>query len=710
MTIPIQSSAKFAHLILLSASLFFSSISFAGADVSCYPTTDMQHNAYTACDNLPALTPANDNQTNMLLLLSDLGLAKLKFDTAEKSSLWETQYSVVPFETKSLTYAAANKAPNARLKNSSEADPYQEHCSSLKSGANAFSAHVRADSQLSAREKDALLKERAKLTSCQNEISLLAVNPNDSIRARQYASYLNGAIAFYNSHFSTAAKIFSALTAADQPWIKETSQYMLIRSNLNAAFQSGVGEYGDLDHDKLDQKLLLSFFNSITAYFKQYPNGQYAASARGMLRRGFWLSGQQDRLVDELAWQINHPESKVYNLELNNLVYEIDRHVFQSRSFKAQNLKDPSFLAIYDLMLMRKAESPEDKVISWAELNSQKALFKNRPELFQYLQANHLFFVQNKAQDALSYLPKDLSAADTSASNYLSLSQILLKGRILEKLQGASDQTQQYWESGLNKAKTPEQRGLFELMLYPYYAKQQAAEFFSGSKAKIQQASLQKAFIDEHANEHSLMQIVQDKSASTDQKNLALFNLLQKSLIHQNFSLFNQAYALLPKNAAQYVYNSDEKFENFQHQPPLGNFVWKGHTVSSSIQCPELNSLMQKLQQNPQDLTLRLCLGEYVRSEQGYRVNSQTYAEKQRSYFYGPIFARGQVYKDILKTSGNSELKAYALYRSIMCYSPGGSNDCQDSDVAKPVRKQWYDQIKRDYPNTVWAKSLKYYW
>ena len=180
-------------------------------------------------------------------------------------------------------------------------------------------------------------------------------------------------------------------------------------------------------------------------------------------------------------------------------------------------------------------------------------------------------------------------------------------------------------------------------------------------------------------------------------------------MIHQNFGLFNQAYALLPKNAAQYVYNS-ETFEHYKNQPPLGNFAWKGAKVSSAIQCPDLYSLTQKLEQNPKDLRLRLCLGEYIRSEQGYSVNSLTYTEKDRSSFQGPIFARGQVYKDIIKASSDPEMKAYALYRSIMCYSPSGMNDCQDNEVATSTRKQWYDQIKRDYPTTSWAKSLKYYW
>ncbi len=50
-------------------------------------------------------------------------------------------------------------------------------------------------------------------------------------------------------------------------------------------------------------------------------------------------------------------------------------------------------------------------------------------------------------------------------------------------------------------------------MLYPHYAQQQSANVFIGSNAKIKQASLQKSFIENEANEKSLMQIVQSKAS-----------------------------------------------------------------------------------------------------------------------------------------------------------------------------------------------------
>ncbi len=47
------------------------------------------------------------------------------------------------------------------------------------------------------------------------------------------------------------------------------------------------------------------------------------------------------------------------------------------------------------------------------------------------------------------------------------------------------------------------------------------------------------------------------------------------------------------------------------------------------LQCPDLFSLTQKLENSPQDLKLRLCLGEYARSTQGYNISYVTALEKR---------------------------------------------------------------------------------
>ena len=57
-------------------------------------------------------------------------------------------------------------------------------------------------------------------------------------------------------------------------------------------------------------------------------------------------------------------------------------------------------------------------------------------------------------------------------------------------------------------------------------------------------------------------------------------------------------------------------------------------------------------------------------------------------------------------------IPVYSDYLSDNYYlihpSMAGAANC--AKIRLTGRKQWFDQLKRDYPNSNWAKSLKYYW
>ena len=668
----------------------------AGFEEACEPDFYLDGSTYNKCSNLPVLVPANDNQTNMLLLLGDLGLATVKYPTADQN-LWTSNYGHTPFE--GVPYAE-NRIPNQRAITPNTAQGYDERCNSISTGKNDFIKQVNNHKNIPASEKQILISERNKISECTNDLVLIPVNSQWSTITKQYASYLNASISFYNTHYSTATKIYSVLASVDDAWLKETSQYMLIRTSLNTAFASGTNQYGDLDLDKIDKTMLKQFLDNITHYLKVYPNGHYAASARGFMRRGLWLTGRQDLLVNEIVWQINNPKSKYYNLETSELPAEIARRVFDSRYFNVKNLNDPFFLTTYNLMQMRDSSANGYQPMTWNQLNTQKDIFKKQPELFQYLQAVHLFYVQKKPQDALKYLGNT-----TGLNNTLQFSQTFLKGQILEKTNPT--QAEQYWSNLLSQSKNSAQRGLFETALSNHMVAKQNTNAFIGHKPLISQINLQKRFILYKANETSLESIIQNNQANTDQKQAALYTLLSKSLQHQNFALFNRYYQHLPKDAAQYKsYDGNKKYEE---KPPFADFIWNGATITPQLKCANLQTLTIQLEKSPQDPLLNICLGEYARSSK-YGFPYQMNGENSKATFSGSEFARGNVYKNMIKSGTKGDLQAYALYRAIMCYSPSGMNDCNDQDVSKSVRKQWYDQIKQNYPNTTWAKSLKYYW
>lgn len=695
-------------LALTSLPLFFyNQQAQAGSDPVCAPVIGSLNNTYDNCNNFPILTPSNDNETNIALLLSDLGLAKIKFADAD-SKLWTAVYGPTPFEVG--TVSLENSIPNQRKIKVSDNSFSDEHCGSISSGAAQFIQQVQNNKNIPANEKTILINERKKQNNCDSKFDLITVQPSWTKTTQQYASYLNANIAFYNTNFSTATKIYTVISQVEDPWIKETAQYMLIRSSLNTAYITGRSEYGDIDFKKINQNLLNEFFNHITAYFKLYPNGQYIASARGFLRRGLWLANKPELLVNEYVWQINNPKSPVYNLEMGNIAYEIDQKVLLNPALTANKLSDPFFLALYDLMNMRASDRDGYQPITWSQLNAQKDHFKKNPELFQYLLANHLYFIQKKPNEAL----KLLNQVDPSHfNNYLQLSSVYLKGNLLE----ATNQlpaAEQFWKTALSQAKTATQSSLFENQLIYILSLQNKQNEVLNLFPKIKQANLQKAWISQIADANSLDKIINGQTFNSAQKNAALYVLLNQSLTYQDYSLFNKAQNWLPKDAN--LYKADQSnAEKYKDAAPLSKFIWNGTQITTQIKCPNLATITANLQQQPKDLNAQLCLGEYARNVGIYSIDPfDSYTEAsfsiKKTAFHGTTFARGNTYKNIIKSMPNGELKAYALYRAIQCYAPSGANDCQDEDVAKSVRKQWFDQIRRDYPNTSWAKSLKYYW
>ena len=687
---------------LIPSLFIFTQQSHAGSDEYCAPNFNLDGSDYNACSNLPVLIPGNDNRTNMTLLLSNLGLAQIK-TLKPDLNLWSAQYGSVPFDVTSLPTVTENKINNKRqpFKLNQDQVSYEERCISLQQGKQTFIDQVKANKSIPTTEKQLLIDARSKLIDCEKTTALIAVNPNWSATTRQYASYLNGSILFYNANFSAASKIYIALSQVEDPWLKETAQYMLIRTELNTAFASAQDQYGDINPEKIDHVSVKNFFNNITEYLKLYPQGQYVASARGLMRRGLWLTDRQDLLINEIVWQINHPQSPLYNLEMNQLPAELDRRVFRSEKFNPKLLNEPFFLTTYNLMQMRKTGDEKYKPITWAQLNNQKAFFKTQPELFKYLQAAHLFYVQGKNQEALSYLPK----ANSQTNNALQLSQQFLIGQILEKQNKV--QAQQHWLQLYQHANDGNAKALFETALANHFNQSQNTQAFIGKNAQISQAILQKNFISNFANEAALQTIIQSSTSTQNQKNTAIYTILSKSLDAQNFVLFNQNVQYLPKNTAQY--KSYESNDALKEQPPFADFIWQGSNITPQLKCPDLITLSKQLAQSPKNALLNVCLGEYMRHSR-YGDYYYSWHNDEQNQFKGTPFARGTAYKNIIKNEPNGDLKAYALYRSVMCYSPNGTNDCGDIEVSKNTRKQWFDQLKRDYPNSNWAKSLKYYW
>ena len=197
------------HNILSIKPIFYSSLliicaysptTYAGVEQFCEPNLAINDKNLNGCSNLPVLYPANDSQTNMTLLLSDLGLATIKPMTAD-GNLWDANYGTVPFDAANISALTENRILNQREKLSQKDEIiFDERCYSFNSGNAAFISQVKINKNIPANEKQLLINERQKMNQCGDKIALIAVDPNWSVTTRQYASYLNASILFYNAN------------------------------------------------------------------------------------------------------------------------------------------------------------------------------------------------------------------------------------------------------------------------------------------------------------------------------------------------------------------------------------------------------------------------------------------------------------------------------------------------------------------------------
>ena len=77
----------------------------------------------------------------------------------------------------------------------------------------------------------------------------------------------------------------------------------------------------------------------------------------------------------------------------------------------------------------------------------------------------------------------------------------------------------------------------------------------------------------------------------------------------------------------------------------------------------------------------------------------------------GQTYSRLEDYKTIMDDpAASADEKALALNRAVRCYAPSHSNDCGGVEVSLAVRRGWFNRLHAQYPQSRWARELKYYW
>ncbi len=696
----------------------------ASGDDSCYPDWRVSRDSLEGCSNLPFLSPGNDSRVNLRLLLADKQVAPLTPNALGETDL-EEGFGPVPFPVYRLTPltdatvekpdAPAAPSPLEALlaplniqrenaKAAGDAFLYGEgsRCrSNDESSATAFiSQAIKAD--LPEAERRLLVTARLELLGACTWDGASLGDPEQiqSAPGRELRTYLQAAGDFYSGRFADAQRGFVAAANSSLPWVKETALYMVARTALNQAQENAFDEYGMPQLEHVDKSALADSDARFNLYLKTYPQGEYAVSATGLLRRVHWLAGDTDKLANDLAAQFSAEQR---NVSLDELVQETDNKLLSATHASAAN---PLTLALTDLMGMRAGNPPK---LTREVLAGHKPVFAQEPALYDYLQAAFALYVEHQPDNALKLLPQDVPAS----LNYFAFSQQTLRGLALEA-KGDWKSAEALWLKLLPLAKQPLQRDQLELALAMNYERSgQLAKVFAAD-SPISAKQVRYILLRNIADQALLRQQITQASDSAERET-AQFVLLYKDLMRGQYATFAEDLKQLPAAVPQdklgtslgYVYGDNRSLQLFQ---------WSGDKAESGYACPSIAQIASTLQADPKSPKGLNCLGEFILINHldGMpldQVRAAGSLGSTASLFKGETFSRLDGYRKVIdnpKAPHND--KAYALYRAIYCYARSGYNNCGGEDVDKSVRKGWFRQLKTGYADTEWAESLKYYW
>ncbi|HEX6741403.1 MAG TPA: hypothetical protein VF079_06365 [Sphingomicrobium sp.] len=729
------------------------------------PLWGLAKTSYDSGGSAAMLLPSNDTRVNLYLLLADRRGAVVRDPHAKAEAL---PLVVFPWSTMAAkTYAAQEEVGSgsddaaggcnadsggaadcwkAGSRREIEKDEwgYPTRCQSNETGEADFIASVQANARIPEGERAALIAARQDLkislappsdidddVECGISATLPAELPGvSSPSGREFGSYLQGARAFYAGQFGEALARFGALSNANDAWVRETSLYMVGRTHLNAAIERSIDEYGSLvAEDKRDRKEAVMAGAAFTRYLGTYPDGRYASSARGLMRRVHWVAGDTAALANDYGAQISarRPYDGV-DSDLG-LVEEVDQKLAGPVAHPA-DVRDPVLLAVIDLQRMRRPTKADRTTccgppITRADIDRQRAYFGKDSELYDYVRAAEAYFVRHQPREVLRLIP---DAAHQERFTYLQFSRQMLRGMALQDAGDGSARA--FWLSLFHGAVQPYQAEAVELALAMHDEQTGRLDLVFAPDSRVRHPIMRELLLEHIAGPDILREQASRPGVPPVEKEIALYILLSKELRNGLFRDFANDLRLLPKDAKpdednpyRYYFGGATSYypgwDAKQERPPLDRF---GPTADlGDGGCPALTVTASQLGERPRAIRPRLCLAEYFRANgfddfddwNGFDdpVKGGGLGSSRSLFPAGKPYSRLEVYKSIIADStASADEKAWALNRAVQCYAPVGNNSCGGTEVSLSVRRGWFRRLKAQYPKSSWADDLAYYW
>jgi hypothetical protein len=685
----------------------------ASGDYGCDARWSLNRRQYDACNNVPFLSPSNDSRVNLVLLLADRGVLGFR---ADQTASYQSDYGIVPFGLDALQEWEVSPQPGADSPPPDQEPPTRmafadgdaNRCrTNGEDAANAFVAQLTASTDVPEVERTELERSRRALVAvaCTSDLVALAnALPRNiqSARGREFQAYVDGVAAFYAGAFDGARRLFESLHASEQPWLRETAQYMVGRSEMNRAQLSAFGLSSYPSTERVDRPALDASEAAFERYLGDHPSGRYAASAKGLLRRVYWLMGDRRRLAREYGFFLATPSSPLRNVAWPDLAHEIDVKLLGAGP---EGVDEPLFVAVMDLMAMRDSGPPGPTL--YARLEPQRPIFATAPRLYEYVTSAFAWYVDRDADRTLQSLPTTVPEAPLDT---VAFSQQTLRGFALEA-KGRWAAARTLWRTLVPRAVQPLQREQVELAYAMNCERSGRLADVFAKDSPVTRPEIRRILL-KHVAGPTLLRHQIATSTVSGERDTALFTLLWKELTGGRYRDFLADLARLPKDAEP----PEPDPEGSYHGVSPAVFAWRGGTMESGYTCPTLRDTATSLTKNPRNPRGLNCVAEFaLRNElDGFPLGFDPLADDlggTTSQFPWKPYSRLDAYRRVIDdASASRDDRAYALYRALWCFASSGFNHCGGKDASPSERKQWFRTLKTRYAATTWGKQLEVYW
>ena len=702
-----------ATMALWCAFLALSLGAKASGDWGCSISMKVFPAQWNICNNTAVLAPGNDSRVNLTLLIQDLHGRQadaVQGPQGDDYGPWPQKDWARPMR---LTYFsdAFGGGDSALAGDHAAMAGEGTICFSEERGAETFIAAVTADADVPESERVALIAARQSLKcgtpeSQKGQVPASLLVSASSNPGKEFAAYLVAAAKFYLSDHTDGAG-FAALLQSSQPWVKDAATYMVARVQLLAAAENSFNDYGSLDTHKNNAAQSLQAVQLLEAYVAAYPKGDYAASAKGLMRRAYWLSGNSDLQVKSYGAAIADAGSASARL-----AEEIDTKLaLQAYAAPDGNVQ---LLATQLLTRLRPQRIDEDtkqfdatspKPLTSTELEAFKPRFPQAPDLYDYLMAAQAYFVGHDAKAVLTLLPDTKPQPNLTS---LELSRQLLRAQALSEinLKAAMATAKLAIENAANDF----QRGAAELAYASFAERAGKLEAVFEAGSPISSPVLRVVLMERVGGPGLLRRQIVNAAVSESERKIALYTLLYRDLTQEAYAAFVDDVKLLPANLKP----NENDWERLGENASLLDFNWTGR--EEGFHCPALVDLARQLSKSPKDIHARLCLADFLRVKmpEDFELNQKVPEDELgggKRLFSGKVLLRHDIYVDAINNPNTShDDRAFALLRAIYCYESVGNNHCGGDAVDKPMRKEWFLRLKSEFGDTSWARAAKYYY